>query len=219
MSANPDVDELLVAHAAGRLPEPVSLVVATHLALSPAARERYARYEAVGGALLEGLAPAPLDPASLDRVLARLDEGSGDGRPAEPAAPAAAAPSPRLPRPLRDYLPGPLDSLPWRRYGDGFEYELPLGTPGYRATLIRVRAGGAVPQHTHEGNELTLVIEGAIRDANGRYARGDLAVADASVDHLPTAEPGEDCLCLEVTDAPLRPTGSPDRSFNPFVRF
>ena len=65
-----------------------------------------------------------------------------------------------------------------------------------------------VPQHTHEGSELTLVLEGAFRDKTGRYARGDLALADGSIEHRPVAEPGEDCMCLTVTDAPLRLTGT-----------
>ena len=33
-----------------------------------------------------------------------------------------------------------------------------------------------MPQHTHEGHELTLVLEGSFHDALGRYGRGDLAI-------------------------------------------
>ena len=72
---------------------------------------------------------------------------------------------------------------------------------------MRVRAGKAVPQHTHEGNELTLVLEGSFHDELGRYARGDLAITDPTVEHRPVADEGQDCLCLAVTDARLRLTG------------
>jgi putative transcriptional regulator len=208
-------DELLMAHAAGRLPEPLALVVATHLALSPIARERYGRFEALGGVLLDRTQPAALADSSWDRLLARLDdlpaatEPTGEGRASES----------RLPRPLRDYLPGPLESLRWRNYGTADEYELPLRTPGFRTTLIKVRAGKSVPQHTHEGNELALVLEGAFHDATGHYRRGDLAIADSSVDHRPTADEAQDCLCLAVIDAPLRLTGPFGRLLNPFLRF
>jgi putative transcriptional regulator len=214
------VDELLMAHAAGRLPEPVALLVATHLALSPTARARYRRYEAVGGALLGSLEPSPLDPGAWDRLSARL----GDGRRAEerpsPRSPLPPRPWPSgLPKPLRDYLPAPLEALRWRSYGAAAEVEVPVQSAGYRTTLVRVRAGKAVPRHTHGGKELTLVLEGAYRDGTARYARGDLAVADSSVDHRPTAEAGQDCLCLAVTDAPVRLTGPFGRVLNPFVRF
>ena len=43
--------------------------------------------------------------------------------------------------------------------------------------------------------------------ATGRYARGDLAIADSALDHQPVADSGEDCICFAVTDAPLRLTG------------
>lgn len=214
MTGTSGLDELLMAHAAGRLPEPVSLIVATHLALSPPARARYRRYESVGGALLDELEPVPLEDGAWERLLGRLGAPEDEAT-AAPVKPEVAG----LPRPLRDYLPGSLDELRWRSYGSAAGIELDVKAPGYRTTLLRVHAGRRVPQHTHEGSELTLVLEGAFRDATGRYARGDLALADSSVDHRPVADPGEDCMCLTVTDAPLRLTGLFGRFLNPFVRF
>jgi putative transcriptional regulator len=215
----PTLDELLAAHAAGRLPAPVALAVATHLALSPASRRSYARFEAAGGVLLERLEPVPLSSACWERLLGRLDDER------EAAPPPAARPSPvpqalrRIPRPLRDHIPGSPDRLGWRQRGTAAEADLAVegSPPGYRTSLVRVRAGRAIPRHTHEGLELTLVLEGAFRDGPARYARGDLAVADPSVDHRPTAEPGEDCLCLAVVDARRRLTGPIGRLLNPFV--
>ena len=126
---------------------------------------------------------------------------------------------PLLPRPLRDYLPAPLEQLRWRSYGVAAEVELPIRAPGYRTTLIRVRAGRMVPQHTHEGTELTVVLEGAFHDETGHYGRGELVIADSSLDHRPVADEAQDCLCLAVTDAPLRLTGRFGRFLNPFIRF
>jgi putative transcriptional regulator len=207
------IDDLLLAHAAGKLAEPVALVVATHLALNPSSRARYLRYEALGGVLLESLEPASLQRGALDRVLARLDEPVPDDPP--PPPPSASVP---LPRPLRDYLPGPLDRLRWRRYGRLAQLDLPIEAPGYRARLFRLEAGAAVPRHTHVGSELTLVLAGGFQDAIGHYRRGDLALADRTIDHQPVADPDEDCLCLTVTDAPLRLTGALTRFLNPFIR-
>ena len=82
-----------------------------------------------------------------------------------------------------------------------------------------MRAGRQVPQHTHEGSELTVVLDGAFHDETGHYGRGDLVIADSSLDHRPTADEEQDCLCLAVTDAPLRLTGRFGRFFNPFIRF
>lgn len=210
-------DELLLAHAAGRLPEPVALAVATHLALSPEARARYARYEALGGVLLDRLEPEAIAADGWERLAARLDEEEV----AAPLPPASPADRGRLllPRPLRDYVGESLDRLKWRRYGPLAEAELKLGTPGYRTSLIRMRAGGMAPKHTHEGQEITVVIEGAFRDMLGHHRRGDLVIADSAIDHQPKADEEQDCLCLAVTDAPLRLTGPFGWLLNPFIRF
>lgn len=215
MSEPMSVEELLIAHAAGKLPEPVGLAVATHLALCPAARARYRLYESFGGALLDDLDPAGMAGDAWDRMLERLDDDDDDPAPLSAAAPGRQL----LPRPLRDYLPAPLDQLRWRNYGPAAEIELRIPAPGYRTTLLRVRAGRKVPQHTHEGNELTVVLDGSFHDETGRFCRGDLVIADASLDHRPVADEGQDCLCLAVTDAPLRLTGRFTRLLNPFIRF
>ena len=46
----------------------------------------------------------------------------------------------------------------------------------------------------------------------------ELASDDASIAQL-IADEGQDCLCLAVTDAPLRLTGLFGRLLNPFIRF
>src|SRR5690606_33253783 len=55
-------DALLLAFATGSLNEPLSLLVESHAALNPVSRRRLCEYEAIGGALLEELPPAPLCP-------------------------------------------------------------------------------------------------------------------------------------------------------------
>ena len=212
------VDDLLLAHAAGRLPEPVGLVVATHLALTPARQVTYREYEALGGAMLEDLSPAELSKGSFDRLLARLDN---DLEPivTKPARARPDAVDPEVPAPLRAYLQGRLADLPWKHYGAVSEAKLALDESVYRTRLILLKAGKAVPKHTHDGQEITVVLKGTFNDGLGHYARGDIAIADGHVDHQPMADQGEDCLCLTVTDAPLRLTGTFSRFLNPFLRF
>jgi putative transcriptional regulator len=212
----PTLDELLAAHAAGSLPAPVSLIVGTHLALSPASRRRYALYEAAGGVLLDRIEPAPMAPDAWARICARLDGAGRDGPPGRRGHPKRPAPPPpdpalrRIPRPLRDYLPPSLDALPWRHLTDAATAELAVpAPPGYSATLINVRAGRPFPRHSHEGTELILVIDGGFRDESGHYVRGDLQIAGPDVEHQPVADEGRDWLWLRVLDAPLRPSPAP----------
>ncbi len=226
-------DDYLIAYAAGSLEEPLSLVVATHLALCPRCRKEVERLEALGGVLLEDEAAAETatDERALDSVLSRLDAPApiapGPIAPGPIATgPIATAPKPRqaapgdlrVPAPLRDYLGGGLEQLDWKAHKGFDEAELLSDAPGFRTRLMRIKSGTAMPAHTHRGNELTLVLTGGFSDEHGHFLRGDLAEADASVKHQPIADPGEDCICLAVTDAPLRLTGPVGRLLNPFLR-
>lgn len=223
-------DELLVAYAAGSLGEAHSLALATHLALCPRCRHEVARLEALGGALLEEAAPAAVGDDLLARVLAGLD--TPQAPPAVGTRPLPAntdlsraedgrmALRPLLPQPLRGYVGGDLSSLTWRRVIRGVEEaQVPCGGTGAKVRMLRIKAGMAMPRHTHEGSELTLVLDGGFTDTIGHYLRGDFAETDPSVDHQPVADTDGECICLTVTDAPLRLTGALGRFLNPFIKF
>ncbi len=204
--------ELLLDYAAGALGEAESLLVATHLTLCPHCRAEVARLESVGAALMQSLPPLGLSDDGFDRLMRRLDEPA----PPRAAVPLPPAGEPLLPAPLRQYVGG---ALPWRRVMAGLD-EIRLPVQGKAsAKLLRVGAGRAMPQHTHEQHELTLVLHGAFHDGLGYYARGDVSDADHTVDHRPVADPQMDCICLAVTDAPLRLTSWWGRLVNPFVRY
>ncbi len=222
-------DELLMDYAAGSTREALSLIVAAHLALCPRCRRRVREYEAIGGALLEALEPAPVESGSLEAVLARLDEPEevADHHaairfdPTRVACPPseAATDEALLPAPLRHVVRGEGRILPWRPVIRGLE-ELDVGVrSGGRAKLLRIRAGAAMPQHSHHGNEATLVLAGGFSDERGHFDRGDFTMTDPHVDHRPVADADEDCICLTVMDAPLRLTGRFTRFLDPFVRF
>ena len=204
-------EERLLEYASGAASEPVALLVATHLALCPVCRRTTAELEAVGGALLETSAPDPVAEDSLAKLLTRLDLP-------EPAAVPPQPGEPMLPQPLRGYVGGSLDQLAWRRLGPVAEARLLTGFAPLTTRLLQVKAGTAMPGHTHAGHELTLVLQGGFGDRTGHYLRGDVTEADGEVDHRPIADDDEPCLCLVVTDAPLRLTGRLGRLLNPFLR-
>lgn len=209
MTAEITTDDLLAGYAAGRLAEPVALIVATHLSLNRVQARRFAAYEALGGVLFEGIEPEPVSPDSWERLAYRLD-----GEPIEKKSSAVAS---ELPCPLSDYVKAPLSRLRWSSYGAIAEVALDVPSNQFRTKLIKVKAGRSVPRHTHDGQELTLVLEGGFSDGRGHYCKGDLVIADRQVDHSPTADDECDCLCLAVTNAPLRLTGAFTRLLNPFI--
>ncbi len=215
MVASEKLEELLLEYSAGTLSETPSLLVATHLALSPASRKLVRDMEEIAGALLSLGGEPESSSLALDAELLTKpnkiapDRQSGPGR--RPAAPSD------LPEPLASYV-GRLAEVPWRRKLPGLkEFELPAAADGFDAKLYRIKASRSMPQHTHDGDELTLVLEGGFSDQTGSYRAGDVAIADPSVDHRPYADPDGDCICLAVTRGPLRLTGPLGRVWQGFA--
>lgn len=211
--------ELLLDYATGSAGEPASLVLATHLALCPECRDAVAHCEAVGGALLEEIEPVAVPPDALDCLLARLDEQVPASPPQSPAAGGSAR---LMPEPLRSYVGDGLEAIRWKRVMRGVEQaDIAVGNHGgnVKARLLRIRPGIRIPRHTHAGTEMTLVLAGGFSDDGGHFVRGDFNFSDGEVDHSPVADDDGECVCLTVTDAPLRLTGPLMRLLNPFVKF
>jgi putative transcriptional regulator len=204
--------QLLMAYSAGTLPEAFDLIVASHLSLCDQCRAEAESYDAVGGALLED-ETADLSEDSLAETLRMIRTGAE--APASPPAPAVDA---VLPRPIRDFVGGDIDAVRWQNVGMGVRQALLPVNGTARARLLHIPAGTAVPDHGHRGMELTLVLRGAFRDEGGRFGPGDVEIADDEVEHTPVAEEGEDCICLAVTDAPLRFSGLVPRLAQPFLK-
>jgi len=207
--------ELLLDYATGTLEAPWSLVVACHLTLCPHCRRELAAIEATAGNLIDQIAPvpSPVGAGGFAAVAARLG-------PQEPAgsAPAAGAPDPDgLPRPLRQYLGG---GVRWRWSGTGLQsFALPMAkSRGGMVSLLKVAPGAGLPMHSHAGDEMTLVLSGGYTSGDSAFQRGDVEIADGAVEHSPIAMAGRPCLCLAVTDAPLRFSGSLGWFFNAWSR-
>lgn len=205
MSGKDVADELLLDYASGALPEPVSVLVATRLALRPELRAECAAFEAIGGHLLEEIEPVSLKRSAFDAVMAEIAADEDDGTADRAAGPVDAETGALVPEPLRSYLGGPISGLAWRTRGPGLEeFRIPSPDARFEMSLLRIGPGRTVPSHRHDGDELTLVLDGAFSDVNGRYGRGDLAVNGSDDLHAPAADPKDGCICFAVTGGPLK---------------
>jgi putative transcriptional regulator len=84
------------------------------------------------------------------------------------------------------------------------------------ANFIFMEKGGGVPEHTHRGSEMTLVVNGTFNDRLADYSSGDFTVMDGKDIHTPTTTSDEGCLVFSVVDAPLHFTSGWARLINPF---
>jgi putative transcriptional regulator len=232
------VDELLAAYAAGSLSAPLVAVMDAHLEFKPAQRAFVTALEAAFGIMLEDIEPVPLtnrdrrlveifasddrqeapspllglngasnrshDKAGLNGKKKANRKTNGAKRENDPLA------GEHLPLPLRGFVGLDLDELVWRSTGSGIRQSLAATGSFGEAVVMHLQPGKRMPAHGHHGLEVMLVLKGILSDGEGQYRRGDLCVADETVEHQPIAGPDEDCLVFIVRTAPLK-IGTMDR--------
>ena len=197
---------------AGQKHDALGIMVACHLETCRECQKRSQVFEQLGGEILEETQETTLSEGLLNKLLSRLSESPNNAAPVEQG-------DTRLPRPLRRFVPGYFDSLPWSGLSKNIkEFTLPLSDKRYVAKFYKIAAGKELPIHTHKGNEFTLVMSGQFSDDAGDYKQGDFILADTSTHHQPRAGMHEDCICFAVMDAPLKFTGFFGRMLNPFMR-
>ncbi|PRY76375.1 putative transcriptional regulator [Yoonia maritima] len=201
-------DALLAAYAAGNLPHPYALVVAAHISLCVECRASFEAHQAAGGVVLETTEAVGVSDTLKTDIMALLD------------APVISKPvhkrSGIYPGPVMEALNGKPPR--WKSLGLGVRQSIIAGGADGNVRLLYIPPGQAVPDHSHNGLELTLVLQGSFSDETGRYGAGDLEVADQDLQHTPIADAGLPCICLAATDAPLRFTSLVPRILQPLFR-
>ena len=156
----------------------------------------------VGGHLLESEAAEPQTDDDWTAIKKRIQAGEVEN--VVPIRQKQSPVDPFLPNPLAAYVERS-GGLHWRGLGRGpSQMIIRTGDRTTTVRLLKVPAGQPVPEHSHGGTEFTLVLDGSFSDEVSTFRRGDVELADGSIMHTPTAHPGKDCICLAVTDAPLR---------------
>lgn len=218
------IEMMLMQYAAGGLSPAEALMVASHAALNPKARKKIEAYEAVGGQLLCESQTRPVTPDCLDKIMARIDGACGD----TPCRDTQAVPLPPdcgLPKNVLGLINTSCKTqkATWSQLQNGIEVihlKTCTGTiPAHRLRLLRLAAHQSTPPHRHKGIEITLVLDGDFHDQTGHYATGDMIVIDdPDFEHAPMAG-AQGCLCLTLTEAPLRFQATTIRILNLFKRF
>ena len=208
---HPDLD-VITEYSAGTLPLAQSACVSVHMGYCDQCRRQTDQLTNVGAALFDSLDPLPVGDTQLNAVLARLDE--------EPPLEYAKTPEKNgTPAILQRLMSGDFTDLSWKKISSSLRISyLHTGDPSHEFALYHIKAGGKIPEHTHRGSEMTLVLEGGFSDANGSYHKGDFILRRPGDVHAPTSLQSEDCICLAVLDAPLKFTNWKYRWLNPFLK-
>lgn len=214
---HPDV-RFLTDYTAGCLPTTQALCVATHLHYCTSCKAKVRELTELGSILFMQQQRSDVKTSEFERLLTRVETLNGAAvivpsltttdTSASPSLHALSAQSPsriKLPKPLLKIARGDLESLQWRSVGKSFRYsKLKVGNQKpAQTTLMHIRAGGYVPHHRHEGDEITVVLTGSFSDQDDKYNVGDFIVRTTGEQHQPVASQNEDCLCLSSLERPI----------------
>ena len=201
-------DEMLAAYAAGNLPHAFAVVVASHVSMCEQCRVALGAHQAVGGAVLDQTPAVAVSSTLKDEIFAQLD--------------APFAPEPVFER--NGVFPGPvMEALngrdpQWKTLGMGVRQDILSQDKNGSVRLLYIPPGQAVPDHGHNGLEMSLVLQGSFSDETGRFGVGDLEIADEDLEHTPVADEGDPCICLAATDSRLRFNALVPRLLQPLFR-
>ncbi|HWS77267.1 MAG TPA: ChrR family anti-sigma-E factor [Thermomonas sp.] len=206
----------VLSHAAGALPQELSVVVATHLEGCATCREAVARAEGVGGLLIDQQHAQPAREARANALRASMLDRLDEVPPAAPRVPREPNNDPdRIPGPLQPYFGPSYRALKWRWMGPGMHFIRRSGPSGGNLLMLRIGPGKRMPVHSHGGSEITQILSGAYDDALGHFGPGDVADLDSDTEHQPVTMAGVPCICVSALDAPLRFPGWLARKLQP----
>ena len=207
----------IVAYAAGSVTESFSLLIAAHIESCVQCRGEVARAETLGADLLQELPPIAMTDSGLPQLWKSIDKISRSEQ-AEPAEQKKIDAN-GLPGVLSPFFPGGLQAVKWRSLVPGIQHhqltDVESGSGSVR--LLRIAKGIHIPDHTHLGSELTLILQGSYSDETGKFECGDLSDADSSVQHRPFVDSEQPCICLIATDERLKFSSVLNRMIQPLI--
>lgn len=201
-------DRLIADYASGNMSYPHAMVTASHISRCAECRARYESHLAIGGILIEEIKPIAMSGGARAAMLDRLD----------------AAPAPEQTSHLPIEFPEPLGALigpdgpKWRNLGFGSKQSILWEGDEGSVRLLQIAPGKAVPDHGHNGCEMTLVLKGSYTDEHATFAAGDIEIAEGEDVHQPIAGDFEPCVCLVSTDAPIKFSKVLPRIIQPLLR-
>ncbi|MFT5774367.1 ChrR family anti-sigma-E factor [Hyphomonas sp.] len=200
--------ELFSAYAAGTLDAGLALLVETQGALRADIKDAVAQSEAVAGAYLEMTEPVAMCAGALESAMAQFDALEASATTEQAGGPVEDGEMGQLPAPLQHAIAASRNRETWSSAAPGIHrIALDVGSQ-MEVELYRIQPDGAIPRHSHGGEEYTLVVTGGYTDASGSFGPGDLAVKGPEDTHRPVGDAGEVCFALVVRDGAFRLTGA-----------
>jgi len=199
-------EDAITDYALGTLSPAKHVMLACQSEISEAVADRVAFQEDIAASLIEEGTGESLSPLFMGNVLANLppQEGANENSASETADGLA-------PKSLRHMLGHGLKDMQWKSLIPGVAVHDIMGNrktvDGDRLYLLKAKGGMRMPDHSHNGEEWTLILTGSYTVGDKRFTRGDMHIEGEDETHAPHIDEGEDCICLVMTQGPLKMQG------------
>ena len=209
------LESLLIDYASGSLPLALEVLVESHISMNPSSARSIRMLLQIGGALMENSEPISMSEGSFEKLMDEIDAGQEE----DFVKNAVSNDNDKLPLPLRNYISETNFQKNWRRIGIGLsEQTVDFGDEFGSAKLYRIAPGFGVPSHSHDGNEVSLVLAGGFTDEYGSYGPGDISIQETGAVHKPVADADGECIVLAVNEGPIVLTGPVGRLLNMLIK-
>lgn len=211
------ISALLLDYVTGALDRPLEILVETHISLNSQSAKQLRMLMQLGGVLLEECEPVSLSEGALDAVMQEISDLEDADTHNQASAtstqdnivsftpPSNATSTTHLPRPLADYIPDLSCDKSWRRISKGLsQCRITFNGTEVEANIYRIAPGTAIPVHSHEGTEVTLVLAGGFTDETGAFGPGDIAIQETGATHKPVADDDGECIVFAINEGNIR---------------
>jgi len=198
------LDTMLTDYVAGRLSPAKHGLMAEFQRANTIAANDVAIQEAVAGQLLEDAEGEALRADFFDdlvQVIAELPQMDVDDEP-------------------RSSISESLKDIKWRSRLPGISTHDVIGKPngeGDRLFFLKVKPGFTIWDHSHSGDEWVLVLKGSYVSGGKLYDVGALHIENEGTQHALTASNDQDCVCLVMTQGPVKMHSRLGKILSPIV--
>ncbi len=215
--------ELLASYVEAELPVSLSAAIAMHVEMCPVCAEKVATitderaeisFEVASGKPTDSKLENEAIDLDLDAMISAITASDDIEQSKTPEQKTISIKGKNI------VLPRAISNIPttsWSNIGKLSRARLALDEGKVRSSLLNIEPGGSVPEHTHKGYELTLLLSGSFKDDMGEYVAGDFIMLDGEHTHQPVSEKG--CLCFTVSDDAQHFTQGINKLLNPIAQF
>lgn len=208
----------LLDFALGNLGPSFETVVSAHVGSCAECRESVKLAESLGGEILGGLSASATAMVTDPTACTNAQPGNDKNRVTESFSRAIETVAPEsFEHFVKTYLHSSINGLRWRTLGKGLQICQLSNEDDVRLWMLKAQPGTVLPEHSHLGSELTMVLKGAYFCGSEIFRAGDIEDADEETLHRPVVTQDSECICLAVTEGNLQFKSWMPRMVQPFI--